>query len=127
MPPAAAEFIEHLKSLSPSTADLELRSLSPGDGSSINEPLHFVRAMTARLAARRDYELTQAWMTVFLRLHFDLVIGGEGDDEDSGSNNAALAQALREWRELQARERDRLDGLVGYCGGVVGFLRNPRI
>ena len=82
--------------------------------------------MTARLAARRDYELTQAWMAVFLRLHFDLVIGGEGDDEDSGSNNAALAQALREWRELQARERDRLDGLVGYCGGVVGFLRNPR-
>ena len=131
LPPADDEFIEHLKSLSPSTADLELRSLSPGDGSSINEPLHFVRAMTARLAARRDYELTQAWMTVFLRLHFDLVIGGEsggeGDDAGGGGDgNAALAQALREWRELQARERDRLDGLVGYCGGVVGFLRNPR-
>ena len=78
--------------------------------------------MTARLAARRDYELTQAWMAVFLRLHFDLVIGG-GDGD--GGGDEALAQALRDWRRLQARERDRLDGLVGYCGSVVGFLRNP--
>ena len=85
--------------------------------------MHFVRAMTARLAARRDYELTQAWMAVFLRLHFDMVIGG-GDDTGGGGDEA-LVQALQDWRRLQARERDRLDRLVGYCGGVVGFLRNP--
>lgn len=111
-------FISHLKSLSPSTADLELRSLSMGESSdeeSSNELLHFIRAMTSRLVARRDYELAQAWMTVFLRLHFDLVL--ESD---------ALRAELATWRECQARERERLDGLVGYCGGVVGFLRSPR-
>lgn len=119
--PADDPFIEHLKSLSPSSADLELRSLSTGDddddsdSSSSNELLHFIRALTARLVARRDYELTQAWMTVFLRLHFDVVM----EDE-------RLRGALRAWKAHEEREKERLDNLVGYCGGVVGFLRSPR-
>ncbi|GJC94196.1 WD repeat domain-containing protein [Colletotrichum higginsianum] len=95
----------------PSTADLELRSLSPED----DGLLRFVRALTSRLASRRDYELVQAWMTVFLRLHFDLVMG-----------DAQLLEALGEWKTLQEREAGRLDDLVGYCSGVVGFLRSPR-
>ncbi|KAK0665104.1 Utp21 specific WD40 associated putative domain-containing protein [Cercophora samala] len=112
------EFIEHLKSLPPSAADLELRSLSMGmseNDDENNELLHFIKALTSRLIARRDYELTQAWMTVFLKLHYDLVMA-----------NDCLLKALGEWKEHQARERDRLDDLIGYCGGVVGFLRNPR-
>jgi U3 small nucleolar RNA-associated protein 21 len=71
--------------------------------------------MTQRLVERRDYELTQAWMTVFLRLHFDIVM----------ENEDVLAE-LRAWKSHQEKERDRLDNLVGYCGGVVGFLRSPR-
>ncbi|KAJ4294788.1 rRNA-processing protein utp21 [Collariella sp. IMI 366227] len=110
------DFLEHLKSLPPSAADLELRSLSIGHGDDAsNELLHFIKALTTRLIAKRDYELTQAWMTVFLRLHFDLVTA-----------NQSLLNALGEWKEYQAKERDRMDDLVGYCGGVVGFLRSPR-
>ncbi|KAI1095779.1 WD domain-containing protein [Rostrohypoxylon terebratum] len=109
------EFIEHLKSLSPATADLELRSLVTGDNDESNELLHFIRAMTSRLVARRDYELTQAWMAVFLRLHFDLIL--ESD---------TLKNALAEWKAHQAQECDRLNNLVSYCGGVVNFLRSPR-
>ncbi|KAK3352394.1 Utp21 specific WD40 associated putative domain-containing protein [Lasiosphaeria hispida] len=111
------DFIDYLKALSPSTADLELRSLSMGEGDDeeVNELLHFIRALTSRLVARRDYELTQAWMTVFLRLHFDLIMESE-----------SLLKALAVWKEHQEREKQRLDGLVGYCGGVVGFLRSPR-
>lgn len=109
------EFIEHLKALPPATADLELRSLSSGQDDDSNELLQFIRALTSRLKARRDYELTQAWMAVFLRLHFDLIM--ESD---------TLMSALGEWKQSQARECDRLDSLVGYCGGVVGFLRSPR-
>jgi len=54
-------------------------------------------------------------MTVFLRLHFDVV-----------TEHESILEALRVWREVQERESSRLDGLVGYCGGVVGFLRSPR-
>ncbi|KAI0889031.1 WD domain-containing protein [Annulohypoxylon maeteangense] len=109
------DFIEYLKSLSPATADLELRSLVIGDNDESNELLQFIRAMTSRLVARRDYELTQAWMAVFLRLHFDLIL--ESD---------TLTNALAEWKKHQAQECDRLDNLVSYCGGVVNFLRSPR-
>ncbi|KAI2637177.1 WD domain-containing protein [Hypomontagnella submonticulosa] len=109
------EFVEHLKSLSPATADLELRSLTASDDDESNELLHFIRAMTSRLVARRDYELTQAWMAVFLRLHFDLIL--ESD---------TLMSALAEWKKHQAEECNRLDNLVSYCGGVVSFLRSPR-
>ncbi|KAI0387811.1 WD domain-containing protein [Hypomontagnella monticulosa] len=110
-----AEFVEHLKSLSPATADLELRSLTASDNDESNELLHFIRAMTSRLVARRDYELTQAWMAVFLRLHFDMIL--ESD---------TLMSALAEWKKHQAEECNRLDNLVSYCGGVVSFLRSPR-
>ncbi|MDB5910375.1 MAG: hypothetical protein JWP34_4489 [Massilia sp.] len=89
--------------------------MSPGDDGESNEREHFIRALAQRLIERRDYELTQAWMTVFLRLHFDIVM----------ENEDVLAE-LRAWNAHQEKERDRLDNLVGYCGGVVGFLRSPR-
>ena len=102
-------FIEHLKSLSPSTADIEIRSLNP------EELVPFVSALSFQLRSKRDYELVQAWMAVFLRLHGDAVPG-----------NADLRQELVEWREWQGREGKRLGDLVGFCGGVVGFLRSGR-
>lgn len=110
------DFVEHLKTLSPSSADLELRSLTLGDDDDAkNELLHFIRALTERLRARRDYELTQVWMTVFIRLHFDTVM-----------ERRELLGALKQWKTVQEKECKRLDDLVGYCSGVVGFLRSPR-
>lgn len=90
-------------------------SIGDGGDSDSNELLHFIRALTARLVARRDYELTQAWMTVFLRLHFDLVM-----------ENEVLLDELKTWKVHLEKEKHRLDTLVGYCGGVVSFLRSPR-
>lgn len=54
-------------------------------------------------------------MAVFLRLHSDSVM-----------ESSELLAALAEWKKNQERESARLDGLVGYCSGVVGFLRSPR-
>ena len=75
----------------------------------------FVRAMTARLLQRHDYELVQAWMAVFVRLHGE---AAAGDEE--------VAAALAEWRATQAGEAQRLGELMGYCGGVLAFLRGAR-
>lgn len=112
---ADTPFIETLKTLSPSSADLEIRSLNPGIDTVSDELVDFVAALTQRLEQKRDYELVQAWMTVFLRLHSDSVALDE-----------RLVEALRRWRTVQEREGQRLGDLVGYCSGVVGFLRNPR-
>lgn len=104
-----APFIDHLKGLPPSAADIEIRSLNPA------ELVPFVNALTWRLQGKRDYELVQAWMSVFLRLHGEHVAG-----------DAALVEALKRWRVEQGEESRRLGELVGYCGGVVGFLRSAR-
>ncbi|EFX05995.1 hypothetical protein CMQ_4064 [Grosmannia clavigera kw1407] len=122
-------FVDHLKLLPPAQADLELRSLASEQG----ELGLFVRALTSRLRARRDYELVQAWMAVFLRLHGPAAVAAAAaqtadkmDDDSDETADKGLAAALAEWKSVQDGERTRLDGLVGYCGGVVSFLRSPR-
>lgn len=102
-------FTTHLSTLPPSAADIEIRSLTSP------ELPHFVAALTQRISQKRDYELVQAWMAVFLRVHGEVV-----------SQDAELREALLEWKEEQGREGRRLGDLVGFCGGVVGFLRSVR-
>ena len=146
-------FLTHLGSLAPSAADLLIRTLRGVDLTL------FVQALTWRARQRKDYELCQAWMGVFLRLHgedivhdvsetgnaraergvshalvpmdrTDLMDGEELDHDLAGGGQSpgrgALTRALREWREVQVQERERMNELVGYVKGVVGFLRSAR-
>lgn len=108
-------FVTHLSTLSPSAADLAIRSLAPAPGAPPHELVAFVEALTARLRQRRDYELVQAWMGVFLKLHAEAVAAEEG-----------VRHVLGEWKEEMEKEGGRVGGLVGYCGGVVSFLRSGR-
>ena len=54
-------------------------------------------------------------MSVFLRLHGDVVVL---DEEAVG--------LLRKWQEEAKGERERVGGLVGYSVGVVGWVRSAR-
>ena len=106
-------FIEHLKTLGPAAADTEIRSLAPV--APYEELVWFVDALTEQLHTRRDYELVQAWMNVCLRCHGEVM-----------TEEKTVLEAIRGWREEQRREAERLNSLVGYCAGVVGFLRSAR-
>ncbi|GME63450.1 WD repeat containing protein [Neofusicoccum parvum] len=105
-------LVSYLSSLPPSAADLAIRSLETPPS---HEFLTFIQALTTRLRLKRDYELIQAWMAVFLRLHGEEITSDE-----------QVVQALKEWREEAGKERQRLGALGGYCVGVVGFLRSAR-
>ena len=106
-------FITHLKSLAPAATDIEIRSLTIAGP--INELEAFVRVLTSRLRQKRDYDLIQAWMAVFLKVHGEAVPANE-----------QVSNALRDWRVVQQEEAQRLGSLIGYCGGVVSFLRSGR-
>ena len=108
-----SSLIEHLKTLGPAAADTEIRSLAPI--APYEELVWFVDALTEQLHTRRDYELVQAWMNVCLRCHGEVM-----------TEEKAVLEAIRRWREEQRREAERLNSLVGYCAGVVGFLRSAR-
>lgn len=106
-------LLSHLSSLPPSAADIAIRTLDTTEP--YTELRTFIKALSARLAQRRDYELVQAWMSVFLRLHGDVVVL---DEEAVG--------LLRKWQEEAKGERERVGGLVGYSVGVVGWVRSAR-
>jgi U3 small nucleolar RNA-associated protein 21 len=106
-------LLAYLSSLPPSAADIAIRTLDTTEP--YTELKTFIEALTVRLKERRDYELVQAWMSVFLRLHGDTLV----KDED-------LVDGLRKWQDEAKRERERVGGLVGYSVGVVGWVRSAR-
>lgn len=106
-------LLSYLSSLPPSAADLAIRTLDTT--TPFTELRTFMKALTARLEERKDYELVQAWMSVFLRLHGD-IIAREKD----------LVSELTKWQTEAKRERERVGGLVGYSVGVVGWVRSAR-
>lgn len=116
-------LIEHLKSLPPAQADLEIRSLDPRVSSGFSELATFVTALTTRLRLKRDFELVNAWMAVFLKIHADAVSLCSHRQE---VEYRLLHEALTSWTSEQQQEAQRLAGLVGYCRGVAGFLRSAR-
>lgn len=105
-------FLEHLMGLGPAAADVEIRSLSV-EG---NEMVHFVNSIIWLLRERRDFELGQAWMAVFLRIHGDIVAN---DDE--------LRDAVERWSIALQQEKQRVKRLTDYCSGLVGYLRAARV
>ena len=116
-------FVEHLKSLPPARVDLEIRSLDPRLYDGYSELSCFVMALTSSLRTKRDFELVNAWMAVFLRAHADMVRKCSEQDVDE---TRVLRNSLDAWTYEQQLEEERLARLVGYCRGVVGFLRSAR-
>lgn len=102
-------IIEYMTGLSPSAADLVIRSLS------MEEMPTFVHALTRRLQQRRDFELVNTWMAVFLKLHSEFVAG-----------LADVRQAVIDYQLAMNSEDERLSQSVGWARGVVEFLRSTR-
>ncbi|KAA8649235.1 rRNA-processing protein UTP21 [Aspergillus tanneri] len=117
-------FVDYLKSLSPAKADLEIRSLDPMISNGRSELSDFIHALSSRLHQRKDFELVNAWMAVVLKVHAD-IIAKCSISCDLGKKNV-LKESLLAWSNMQQREAQRLAQLVGYCRGVVGFLRSSR-
>ncbi|KAK5957087.1 rRNA-processing protein utp21 [Knufia fluminis] len=103
------DLVSYLSGLSPSAADLEIRSLT------MREMPAFVQALTAHLRQRRGFELVNTWMAVFLKLHAEFV---------SGIDDVRLA--VLEFQEAMNAEETRLSQSVGWARGVVEFLRSSR-
>ncbi|KAK6347828.1 hypothetical protein TWF718_005652 [Orbilia javanica] len=137
-------FIEHMKTLPPSTTDLEIRTLDTSSAPYF-ELISFVEALTQRLRSRKDYELVLTWMRVFLKIHGEAVAkeeeelakaeDSEGEDEEDSDDDEmaefrdekpTVKEALQEYKEEMKQESGRVSELVGYCGGVLGFLRSSR-
>jgi U3 small nucleolar RNA-associated protein 21 len=97
-------FFEYMKSLSPSAVDLEIRSLLALPHLNL-----FLHGLTRRLRSHRDFEAVQAYMSVFLSVHGDVLVGN--DELKEG------------FKRAQKEEGKRVGELVRYALGTLNFLR----
>ncbi|KAK4684110.1 U3 small nucleolar RNA-associated protein 21, partial [Tremellales sp. Uapishka_1] len=101
-------FFEYMKALSPPSLDLEIRSLT-----SLDHLALFLDCLIGRLRSRRDFEAVQAFMSVFLSVHGDVLIANE-----------ELKGKLEVLEREQQKESGRLLELISYSLGTLGFLRS---
>ncbi|ODQ82930.1 hypothetical protein BABINDRAFT_159415 [Babjeviella inositovora NRRL Y-12698] len=107
------EFLAYLLALSPSSIDLEIRSLSSVPP--LNEMANFVDALTTGLGSNKNFELYEAFMNMLLKVHSDVV-------HDLGKNDEGLQTALVRWNAVTSGRGQTLEGLVKYCAAVVNFV-----
>ncbi|KAJ8791217.1 hypothetical protein J1605_020657 [Eschrichtius robustus] len=62
-----------LKELGPSGIETELRSLSPDCGGSVEVMKSFLKMIGMMLDKKRDFELAQAYLALFLKLHLKML------------------------------------------------------
>ncbi|XP_062844589.1 WD repeat-containing protein 36 [Trichomycterus rosablanca] len=65
--------LKHLKELGPSAIDTELRSLAPDMGGDIHVMQSFLRMIGTMLQLKQDFDLAQAYLALFLKLHLGLI------------------------------------------------------
>lgn len=104
-------FFGLLTELPPSTLDVELRSLP------LTHLSAFLDALTARLSSRKDFEAVQALLSVFLRVQGDMLV----------SSGAEVRESMQRLMKEQEKETKRIGGKIGYCTGVLSFVRNTPI
>ncbi|KAF9932543.1 hypothetical protein BGZ75_004042 [Mortierella antarctica] len=85
-----SDFFDHLKTLNPSAVDFELRSMSLDND--LAEPRYFLEAIECLLRQRKDFELAEAYLNLFLKIHGDVLVANpdaglddESEDEDEDS------------------------------------------
>lgn len=103
-----------LKELGPSSVDFEIRGLSPeAGGGSAEVLLNFLKAVRWGLQTRRDFELVQSYLGLFLKIHADTLASEDAFQEELVSI-ADIQQSS--WKDLEVAFNQSL------C--IVNYLRS---
>jgi len=112
-------FFTRLFTLSPASLDLEIRSLA-----NETQLVLFLKALTARLRSKKDFEAVQAILSVFLSVHSETLTAQDDDAmEDDEEGDSALHIALQEMLNAQATETKSVGNLVRTSLGLVAWAR----
>ncbi|KAL1418163.1 hypothetical protein MTO96_026176 [Rhipicephalus appendiculatus] len=110
---ADGPVFERLKELGPSSVDFEIRGLSPEAGGSSEALLNFLKAMGSGLKTRRDFELIQSYLGLFLKVHADVMASEDAFREEL----VCIADTQHNsWKELEVAFNQSL------C--IVNYLRS---
>ena len=104
--------MEKLKQLGPSAIDAELRQLGPDAGGSVELLVDFLHMLSHQLQTNRDFELTQAYLGLFLKVGVTWTL--ESDHIFSGGQLEEL------WMDSVFRTQDFGVGLISMLWIVSG-------
>ncbi|XP_055850780.1 WD repeat-containing protein 36 [Episyrphus balteatus] len=105
--------VEYLKKLGPSMIDFEIKSLHPIGGGSYKSMTQFLKTISYMLSTNCDFELSQAYLSVFLKSHGTSLV-----------DRIEILEALKEVEEEQKKSWEILEKSFLYGLGVVSALRN---
>ncbi|CAN8027642.1 unnamed protein product [Ixodes persulcatus] len=105
--------LERLKELGPSSIDFEIRGLSPESGGSAEAMLNFLRAMSAGLRSRRDFELIQSYLGLFLKIHADAL-----------ASEAEFREVLDSLSKEQQASWTKLEATFSQSLCIINYLRS---
>ncbi|XP_066516110.1 WD repeat-containing protein 36 [Hoplias malabaricus] len=90
--------VQLLKELGPSAIETELRSLAPDMGGDIRVMQSFLRMIGHMLLLKRDFDLAQAYLALFLKLHLRLIAEHSVLMEEAGKVSELLEET---WTSMQ--------------------------
>ena len=105
-----------LMSKGPSAIELEVTSLGPEAGGSIELLVQFLQMLLTSLRSKVNFEVTQAYLGLFLKVHGETVV-----------SEPEVARALEEVAEEQERNLECLTKELNASATLVGFLKNAVI
>ncbi|MFT7815671.1 WD repeat-containing protein 36 [Arapaima gigas] len=87
-----------LKAMGPSAIDTELRGLAPDAGGALEVMQAFLRMIGSMLDSKRDFDLAQAYLALFLKLHLRLI----SQEPELMEESSKVSQRLEEiWADMQ--------------------------
>uniref|UniRef100_A0A182Y8M2 Uncharacterized protein n=1 Tax=Anopheles stephensi TaxID=30069 RepID=A0A182Y8M2_ANOST len=107
--------IDYLKKLGPSMIEYEVRNLTPFNSGSGSLPVMgmFLRMIIHMFEQRKEFELAQSYLSLFLKLHGRTIV-----------ENKQLSELLPDVEEAQKTGWSVLEDKLLYGLGVVSNLRN---
>ncbi|XP_035632533.1 WD repeat-containing protein 36 [Oncorhynchus keta] len=87
-----------LKEMGPSGIDAELRGLAPDMGGDVSVLQGFLKMVASMLDSKRDFDLAQAYLALFLKLHLRLISQEPGLMEEASKVSEKLEET---WTSMQ--------------------------
>ncbi|KAJ3223138.1 hypothetical protein HK099_001485 [Clydaea vesicula] len=106
-------FFAFLKTLTPSEFDFEMQQLS--ENNEFCDFILFIESLKAQLITFKDFELVEAYMAVFLKIHAETLIKDPLAVKCVQSLNDFLNEHLESWKKLESLMQN------GIC--LVDFVR----
>merc|ERR1712029_175347 len=113
---SAEQLMDMLRDKGPSAIEVELQNLAPEGGGSTEVMAKFLRLTARCLSTKFNYELTQAYLALFLKLHSDHVM-----------QDSQLTQALGDLQKIQQESWTQLKEELCTSASLVGFCKSSTV